>query len=208
MTDFWHQLLLGLVVLVASALPFVPTGEIVSGAAALAADSAPSALAVFLLAWICSCAGDTLLLVEVRLLARPLQGWLDRRSSHPKVLQAQERLERNAFVAVVTARLVPGMRAFVILALGLSGTPLRRFVVADLVGCGLWAGAYTAAGAVGGRLTTHPVVAVAVAILLALLVSALGGLLVRRRRTRIRLTEQRGPEPVSSSQPEHCCRSI
>jgi membrane protein DedA with SNARE-associated domain len=207
-TDLWHQLLLGLVVLVASALPFVPTGEIVSGAAALAAASTPAVVALFFLAWICSWAGDTLLLLEVRLLARPLQSWLDRRASHPKVLQAQERLERNAFVAVVTARLVPGMRAFVILALGLVGTSLRRFVVADLVGCGIWAAAYTAAGAIGGRLTTHPVVAVVVAILLALLVSGLGGLLVRRRRTRTRLTEELGPEPVSSDQPEHWCRSL
>lgn len=205
MTDLWHQLLLGLVVLVASALPFVPTGEIVSGAAALAVDSTPSVVAVFFLAWVCSCAGDTLLLLEVRLLARPLQSWLDRRGSHPKVSQAQQRLQRNSFAAVVTARLMPGMRAFVILALGLSGTSLRRFLVADLVGCGLWAAAYTAAGAIGGRLTSHPVVAVVVAILLALLVSALAGLLVRRRRARIEGAVEQAPAHSGPLQPEPCC---
>lgn len=210
MTDLWDQVVLGLVVLIASALPFVPTGEIVSGAAALAADSTPAVVAVFFLAWVCSCAGDTLLLVEFRLLARPLQSWLDRRTSHPKVLEAHERLQRNSFAAVVTARLVPGMRAFVILALGLSGTSLRRFVVADLVGCGLWAAVYTSAGTVGGRLTSHPLLAVLAAVLLAVLVSALGGLLVRRRRGHGRLADQAatGPAPVRADHREHCTRSV
>jgi membrane protein DedA with SNARE-associated domain len=182
MTDLRQLLLLGLVVLVASAVPFVPTGELVSGAAALAAPSAPAAVAVFLLAWVCSCAGDTLLLLEVRLLARPLQRWRARAVAHPRLGRAEERLSRNTFAAVVTARLVPGMRAPVILALGLSRARRRTFVVADLIGCGLWAALYTSAGTVGGRLTTHPVTAVLAAVLLAVVASALGRRLLRRRR--------------------------
>ena len=62
--------------------------------------------------------------------------------------------------------------------------PRRRFVAADLVGCGLWAALYTAAGALGGRLSGHPVLAVTAAVVLAVVASTVVGGLVRRRQQR------------------------
>ena len=184
MSGLGDLLLLGLTVLVASSVPFVPTGELVSGAAALAAPSLVGTLGVFVVCWFCSAAGDTVLMSVARLLRRPLQGWLDRRSTGPRVEQARRWLARSPFSAVVTARLVPGTRAPVIIALGLSGASRRRFVGADVVGCGLWAALYTAAGAVGGRLSSHPLLAVTAAVVLAVGASTLAGRLVRRRQQR------------------------
>ena len=184
MNGLGDLLLLGVTVLVASSVPFVPTGELVGAAAALAAPSALGTAAVFLVCWVCSAAGDTVLLTGARLLRVPLQGWLDRRATGPRVAQARRWLDRSAFSAVVTARLVPGTRAPVIIALGLSGASRRRFVAADLVGCGLWAALYTAAGALGGRLSGHPVLAVTAAVVLAVVASTVVGRLVRRRQQR------------------------
>lgn len=184
MTGLGGLLLLGLTVLVASSVPFVPTGELVSGAAALAAPSLAGTVAVFLVCWLCSTVGDTVLMSAARLLRRPLQGWLDRHATGPRVEQARRWLDRRAFSAVVTARLVPGTRAPVIIALGLSGASRRRFVVADLVGCGLWAVLYTAAGALGGRVSSHPLLAVTAAVVLAVVASTLAGRLLRRRQLR------------------------
>ena len=58
------NLLLAQSVLVGSAIPFVPTGEMVSGAAAYASHSRLNLLMVFLITWVCSVLGDTLMLVE------------------------------------------------------------------------------------------------------------------------------------------------
>lgn len=177
-------LLLGLALLVASSLPFIPTGELVSAAAALVAvPSAPLALAIFAVAWVCSCAGDTILLSGSRLLTKPLQRWRRGRPENAKAQRARRLLARNTFAAVVTSRLVPGMRAPVILALGVAGIHRRAFVKADLVGCGIWAALYTVLGSVGGRLTTNPVIGVAAAVLLAVAVSSVAGLVIRRRRS-------------------------
>ncbi|SDR81438.1 membrane protein DedA, SNARE-associated domain [Friedmanniella luteola] len=184
MTDVVDLLLLGLTVLVASSVPFVPTGEMVGAAAALAAPSVLATLGVFGVCWLCSAVGDTVLLTAARLLRGPLQGWLDRHATGPRVEQARRWLDRSAFSAVVTARLVPGTRAPVIIALGLQGADRRRFVAADLVGCGLWAALYTLAGAVGGRLSSHPLLAVTAAVVLAVVASTVVGRLLGRQQQR------------------------
>lgn len=54
-----------------------------------------------------------------------------------------------------------------ILALGLSATPLRCFVAADVLACRVWAAPYTGT-ALGGSLAGHPVVGLPLAIVFAL----------------------------------------
>ena len=173
MNDLLTHLLLAGSVLVGSALPFVPTGELVSGAAAFASHSELNVLLIFLIAWVCSVVGDTLMLVEARLGRRRLQGWLDRASFGQKVMHAQQGLTRNAFNAVVTGRLLPGGRTPVIVALGLSRFSVRRFVLIDTVACALWAGIYSTLGSIGGRIANHPVWAMVIAIAFAVSVGAL-----------------------------------
>ena len=194
---------LGALVLLGSAIPFVPTGELVSGSAALTATGLLPLTAVFLISWLCSIAGDTALLLEARLGRRRIQGWLDRRPLGQKVRRAQETIDRNAFQAVVTGRLIPGGRAPVILALGLSQTPLRRFLAADAVACALWAALYTCLGALGGSITGHPGWGLVLALVAAVVVSALLPVVQRlhRRFPRPELPPQRTPGAAAAPAP-------
>ena len=159
-------------ILVGSAIPFVPTGELVSGAAALAAGTPIDLVWIFAIAWVCSVCGDTLLLVEVRLFRHRLQAWLDQRTFAGRVARAQQQIASNGFNAVVTGRLIPGGRAPVIVALGLGSLPVRRFLVFDTVACAVWAALYSTIGAVGSSLTGSPVLAMTIAIAMAVALAA------------------------------------
>jgi membrane protein DedA with SNARE-associated domain len=169
------HLLLALSVTVGSALPFVPTGEMVSGAAAVASHSKLNVVLIFLITWFCSVLGDTLMLMEARLGARKLRPWIAKRKFAGRVDQAQQGLTKNWFNAVVTGRLIPGGRTPVIVALGLSRFSIRRFVLADLVACGLWAGIYSSLGSIGGRIAHHPIWAMVIAIAFATSIGVLVG---------------------------------
>jgi membrane protein DedA with SNARE-associated domain len=170
------HLLLALSVTVGSALPFVPTGEMVSGAAAVASHSELNLVLIFLITWGGSVIGDTLMLLEARLGARRLRPWIARRKFAGRVEQAQTALTRNAFNAIVTGRLIPGGRTPVIVALGLSRFSIRRFLLADAVACALWAAIYSTLGSIGGRIANHPVWAMVIAIAFATSI----GVLVQR----------------------------
>ena len=87
--------------LLGSAIPFVPTGEMVSGAAAFASHSRLNVLLIFLITWICSVLGDTVMLVEARLGARRLRPWIARRRFADRVDSARLGLTSNAFNAIV-----------------------------------------------------------------------------------------------------------
>jgi membrane protein DedA with SNARE-associated domain len=166
--------LLGLAssVLLGSAIPFMPTGELVSGSAALVADSWLGVSLIFGVSWVCSVLGDTLLLLEVRLLRGRLEVWLDRHKIGGRVRRAQQTLSDNAFSAVMTGRLIPGGRAPVIIALGLSPFSVRQFVKIDLAACAAWAAVYSIIGAVGGSLVSNPVWAMVIAVAAAVSLSA------------------------------------
>ncbi|HEX8511151.1 MAG TPA: VTT domain-containing protein, partial [Propionibacteriaceae bacterium] len=143
---------------------------------------------IFLVTWLCSVLGDTLMLVEARLGARRLRPWIARRSFAGKVATAQQALTRNSFNAIVTGRLIPGGRTPVIVALGLSRFSVRRFVLADTVACALWAAIYSTLGSIGGRIANHPLWAMVVAIAFATSIGLLGpkihGALAHRRQRR------------------------
>lgn len=189
------HLLLALAVLVGSAVPFVPTGEMVSGAAAVAAHSRLSVVVIFLTTWICSVLGDTLMLLQARLGARKLRPWIARRKFAGRVDSAQQALTGNAFNAIVTGRLIPGGRTPVIVALGLSRFPIRRFMKIDVVACGLWALIYSSIGSIGGRIANHPIWAMVIAIAFAVSMGAL----VQQIRKLVLWWRTRGTESVSEA---------
>lgn len=168
MDQFRAHLWLGLWVLVGSAIPFVPTGEVVSAAAAVGSYSKLNAWIIFGITWVCSILGDCLLLMQVRFGARWVRPRIERSRFAPQVEQAQQALSRNSFHAIVTGRLIPGGRTPVIAALGLSHFPMRRFLPATGVACGLWAAIYCAVGTIGGRIAHHPVWATVIAIAFAI----------------------------------------
>lgn len=173
MNSIHGHLVLAASVLVGSALPFVPTGEMVSGAAAIASHSEFNVALIFLITWVCSVLGDTLMLLEARLGRRRLQAWIGRRSFGERVATAQQGLTRNAVNAIITGRLIPGGRTPVIVALGLSRFPVRRFMLIDTLACALWAAIYSTLGSIGGRVTHHPVWAMVVAVAFAVSVGVL-----------------------------------
>ena len=172
-------------VLAATTIPFVPTGEMVSGAAALAGNSVVRVLLIFVIAWVCSVLGDTILMLEARVVRGRLNAWLGRRKFGGRVKRAQGALTGNAFNAVMTARLIPGGRAPVIVALGVSRFPVRRFIMFDAAACAVWAAVFAAIGAVGGSLTDNPlwgmVIAIASAVCMGAVIQKLSQLLSRSR---------------------------
>lgn len=202
------HLLLALAVLVGSAIPFIPTGEMVSGAAAFASHSRLSLVLIFLITWICSVLGDTLMLMEARLGARRLRPWLARRKFAGRVESAQQALTGNAFNAIVTGRLIPGGRTPVIVALGLSRFSIRRFMKIDVIACGLWALIYSSIGSIGGRIANHPiwamVIAIAFAVSMGALVQQVRKLVLwwRGRGTAAVPDTEAAPEPVAETVPQ------
>ncbi len=166
-------MLLFVAVTVGSAIPFLPTGELVSGAAAIAQSSRSEVVTIFLIAWAASLLGDTILLLEARLGARRIRGWIDQRAFAARVHQAERKLHLNAFNAVVTGRLLPGGRAPVIIALGLGRFSRRRFVAYDAVACALWAAVYAGLGSLGSQLADHPAWGTVIAIVFAVLLGVL-----------------------------------
>jgi membrane protein DedA with SNARE-associated domain len=171
--QFYGHLLLAASVLVGSAIPFVPTGEMVSGAAAYASHSEFNLALIFLITWTCSVLGDTVMLLEARLGRRRLQRLLHKGKFGERVQAAQQGLTRNAYNAVITGRLIPGGRTPVIVALGLSRFPVRRFLLVDTLACALWAGIYSTIGSIGGRIASHPIWAMVIAIAFAVSVGVL-----------------------------------
>jgi membrane protein DedA with SNARE-associated domain len=182
------HLLLALAVLVGSAVPLVPTGEMVSGAAAYAKHSKLNDLLIFAITWVCSVIGDTLMMLEARFGARWLRPRLQRSRIAGRVRAAEAGLTKNALNAILTGRLIPGGRTPVIFALGLGRFPIRRFVVYDVLACAVWAAVYSTLGSVGGRLASHPIVAMLIAIagavLLGLVIQQVRKVLERRRAAR------------------------
>jgi membrane protein DedA with SNARE-associated domain len=182
------HLLLAVWVLFGSAIPFVPTGEVVSGAAAVAYHSQLDEWLVFLITWVCSVLGDTVLLLEARFGAGLIRPRVERSKLAARVALAEQALSQNSFSAIVTGRLIPGGRTPVIAALGLSGFPIHRFLPATIVACGLWAGIYSSIGTIGGKVTHHPVwatvVAISFAVCMGLLITQIQRFLHWRRTRR------------------------
>ena len=115
-------------------------------------------------------------------------------------------LTKNSFNAIVTGRLIPGGRTPVIVALGLSRFPVRRFVLADTVACALWAAIYSTLGSIGGRIAHHPVWAMVVAITFAtsigVLVQKIHALwTARRARAALEANVDASPSPEADQPP-------
>jgi len=175
-----RYLYLAAALVVASAIPGLPTGEIVSSVGATQEPSLITATVIFLTAWIASCVGDMLLLAEARLASGRLGPWLERRFAGKRAGQLAGKLSRNTVAATATARLIPGARAVTLVTFGLTGASRRQVLLGDVIGCAAWSALYTGVGLVGGSVTGHPVLAVVIAAALALLVSQ-GFRLISRR---------------------------
>ncbi|HEY9375193.1 DedA family protein [Streptomyces sp.] len=179
-----------LLVALGALVPVVPTGAIVSSAAAVAFhQTAPLALLfVFLVAAAAALLGDVTLywLGQRGVRSRNGSRWLAAlrgRAAPDRLAQAQARLETHQVSMLVLSRLVPAGRIPVMLACLLAEMPLRRFVRGDLPACLAWAATYQLIGILGGSLFDEPWEGVVAAVALALLISAAPSVWRRVRRS-------------------------
>ncbi|MEV6567817.1 DedA family protein [Streptomyces kronopolitis] len=178
-----------LLVVLGSLVPVVPTGALVSSAAAVAFHhSSPFALLlVFAVAALAAFLGDVGLYWLGRRGTTSPGGsrWLARlraRAAPERLARAQDGLREHGVLVLVLSRLVPAGRIPVMLACLLSAMPLRRFVRGDLPACLAWAAAYQLIGLLSGSLFGEPWQGVLLAIALTLLISGAPALRRRLRR--------------------------
>ncbi|PBC70623.1 LPXTG-motif cell wall-anchored protein [Streptomyces sp. TLI_235] len=174
-----------LLVALGSLVPVFPTSILVSATAAAAVHSTAVPRDVALVV-VCAGLGAWCGDITLYRLAGHAGGRLEERIrprfDHPRVQDAERRLDEHGRVVLVPSRLVPGGRIFMIAACLLSGWPFRRFAVAEAPAALLWAAAYTLIGALGGALFEQTWLGVLAAIGLVLLAGGAAVLWRRKRR--------------------------
>ena len=168
-------------VLLGSVVPVVPTGAVVSAAAALAVTGALSLPLVLVLSVLGALLGDLVTFGAAKLGSAAVLRWVARGQSPERLAAVRDRFARQGLLLVVVGRLVPAGRIPVLLAAGALDHPWRRLVPAALLACTLWAVAYALLGIVSGGLFDDPLVAALVAAALVLVVAAVGALVQRLR---------------------------
>ncbi|MFF3084567.1 DedA family protein [Streptomyces nojiriensis] len=180
-----------LLVALGALVPVIPTGALVSSAAVVAFhhQSPPyGVLLVFAVSALAAFTGDMTLywLGQRGVRSRGGSRWLEAlrgRAAPERLEQARTRLDEHGVLVLVLSRLVPAGRIPVMLACLLARMPLRSFARGDAPACLAWAATYGLIGILGGTLFAEPWKGVALAVGLALAVSA-GPSLWRRLRPR------------------------
>ncbi|MCX4716979.1 DedA family protein [Streptomyces virginiae] len=169
-----------LLVALGALVPVIPTGALVSSAAVVAFhhQSPPyGVLLVFAVSAVAAFTGDMTLywLGQRGVRSRGGSRWLETlrgRATPDRLEQARTRLDEHGVLVLVLSRLVPAGRIPVMLACLLAQMPLRRFARGDAPACLAWAATYGLIGILGGTLFAEPWKGVALAVGLALAVSA------------------------------------
>ncbi|MDT0442397.1 DedA family protein [Streptomyces johnsoniae] len=179
-----------LLVLLGALVPVVPTGAVVSSAAAVAfhhSNAAAFSLGVFAVAAAAAFLGDAVLYALGGRGVRSRNGsrWLDRireQVAPEPLARAQERLARRGATVLLVSRLVPAGRIPVMLACLLARMPLHRYLRGNLPAVLGWAATYQLLGMLGGALFPHPWQGVVAAVTLTLLIAAAPVVLRRLRQ--------------------------
>ncbi|MDQ4039536.1 MAG: VTT domain-containing protein [Actinomycetota bacterium] len=178
-------------VFLGSVVPVLPTGPIVAAAAALVQSTAGLYFGfVVLLAAASAFAGDVVTFAICRSQGSRALNWLIARHDTERLDWARDQISRHAWRFLIVGRILPGGRIPVLLAAGSVRYPWKAFLPAGATAAVLWAMMYAAIGVVGGVLFDSPLVAVAAAVVLALLITAVPAIYRRVRA--------RNPIPESS----------
>ncbi|NJQ02867.1 DedA family protein [Streptomyces zingiberis] len=153
-----------LLVTLGSLVPVVPTGALVSTAAAVALHTMPALTLplVFVVAALAAFLGDIALYwLGLRGVVHSDSGsrWLERlreRAAPDKLESAQRKLEEKGSTILVVSRLVPAGRIPVMVACLLGEVPMRTFIRGDILACLAWAATYQVIGVTGGALFAEP----------------------------------------------------
>ena len=179
-------------------VPVVPTGAAVSAAAVLGLHQHPVVVALVIATGAAGAyVGDAVMYAVCRWggehLARRLR-WL---RDTQRVTAVMDRLRHREVSVLLVSRLVPGGRVPVLLAAGLTGLPWRRFLLANLPACVLWALVYATIGVLGGAVFPQPWQGVVAALALVLVGSQIASLVSRLRDART----TRSADPARSGPP-------
>jgi membrane protein DedA with SNARE-associated domain len=164
---------------------FVPGSSVIIAISALVAAGELTLAGVMASAVLGAALGDgTAFLVGHRYQRRILGRWP--LSSYPTIIKRSEEFFQNrGALAVLFARFVPPVRAFVPVTAGALAMPPARFFAVNIPAIGLWACAHILPGALAGTLWKQygkQIEHIAVPILAALVVLAAVTWFVRRRR--------------------------
>ena len=179
-------------VLLGSIVPVVPTGPLLSVAAAVAmtTDRLDIAL-VLLLATVAAFLGDVVTFAVARFGGPAAVRWVARGQHAGRLAEVQEQFRAHGWQIVVVGRLLPAGRIPVLVAAGALAYPWRRLLPASFGAAALWAVAYALLGVVSGGIFDSPLVATLVATGLVLVVGLVSNLVAsRRRKAKQRAAEQ------------------
>ncbi len=170
-------------VLLGSIVPVVPTGPLLSVAAAVAmtTDRLDIAL-VLLLAIAAAFTGDVVTFAVARFGGPRAVGWLTRRQHADRLAEVRTQFHAHGWQIVVVGRLLPAGRIPVLVAAGALAYPWRRLLPASFGAATLWAAAYALLGVVSGGIFDSPLVATLVATGLVLVVGLVSNLVAAHRR--------------------------
>lgn len=172
-------------VLLGSIVPVVPTGPLLSVAAAVAMTTDRMDIAlVLLLATLAALTGDLVTFSIARFGGPRAVRWVARGQHADRLVEVRGQFAAHGWQIVVVGRLLPAGRIPVLLAAGALDYPWRRLLPASLGAAFLWAVAYSLLGIVSGGIFDSPLVATLVATGLVLLVGLVVNLVSARRRTK------------------------
>jgi len=176
------------VVAFGAVVPVLPTGAAVSAAAVLAIDTHVwEVVPVVLVGGLGAYTGDLVTYGVLSAAGAPLArrlGWLHADDPGPgepesRLDRLREQIEKRELRTLLVSRLVPGGRVPVLLVAALTGYPWWRFASAAVLAALLWSVVYAVVGIAGGSVFADTSTAIVVAMVAALLVSVVPGL-VRR----------------------------
>lgn len=130
----------------------LPAETVIVGAAAAAANGVIPVWAVFLVAWVCGAAGDTIgFLIGRRWGHRLVERYGAKvRLTPERIDQADAFIRRWGALGVAGGRFIPAVRILVMPVAGAGGMRLGRFVAADVVGVAGWAALHVTVGYLAG----------------------------------------------------------
>lgn len=165
-------------------VPIVPTGAAVSVAAAFSDWNPLLLLVVIGFGAAGAYLGDIGMYGLLRLAGRPLAervGWLQEGTASVTLGRLRTRVEEHELPVLLSSRLIPGGRVPVLLAAALGGYSWRRYVIADVGAAVLWSAVYAAIGILGRSVFPEPWQAAVAAVVIVLVIAAVGSAWNRRR---------------------------
>lgn len=172
-------------VLFGSIVPVVPTGPLLSVAAAVATTTDRLEIVlVVVLATLAALIGDLVTFTVARSGGPAAVRWVSRGQHADRLEEVRGQFTAHGWQIVVVGRLLPAGRIPVLLAAGALAYSWKRLVPASLGAAFLWAVAYALLGVVSGGIFDSPLVATLVATGLVLVVGLVGNLVASRRRTK------------------------